>query len=292
MIPPTSEHCVATVTDASYLPGTLVLLSSFLRRNPWFEGDIVIIQQGLPDHARRRLSRFRNVRFHDVGPALTARLAAVAARHPALERKLPIFFSLEAFNLPAYRRVVKLDGDLVCLGDATPLFEHDGAFLACPDQAYFWGRVRDARTYVPRLRGATETDEHILPATFNSGVLVLSPSDLPASIYDELLVGVGPDIWKTIRTGHTDSVVLNQRFRGVWKPLSERFNYLISHEMVRYTRPRVALGQAVFLHLLGRPKPWEGGTPRAPLTDDHRYALNAWHEAWNDASASRSTGGE
>jgi lipopolysaccharide biosynthesis glycosyltransferase len=37
------NYALATLTDDNYILGTKILIYSFLKYNPWFTGDIVII---------------------------------------------------------------------------------------------------------------------------------------------------------------------------------------------------------------------------------------------------------
>ena len=39
--------CLATVTTAGYLPGTLVTIGSFLKAHPGFNGDVAVIHDDL-----------------------------------------------------------------------------------------------------------------------------------------------------------------------------------------------------------------------------------------------------
>jgi lipopolysaccharide biosynthesis glycosyltransferase len=273
--------CLATVTDAAFLPGTVVLLSSFLHHNPWFDGDLVVIHRDLPDDARRTLARFPNLRFHDVGAALLDRVAAVMVAHPALRHKAPIFYSLEAFNLPDYEHVLKFDSDILCRSSVAGLLDAQGALLGCPDQPHFRRLVRHPTTYVPHAPPeATDVDE---PATFNAGMLVVRPPLLERGVYDRLLRGVSPETWQVAGTRHTDSIVLNRTFRREWVCMSERYNYFVSTETAKYTRPRVPLGDAVLLHFIGRQKPWQPRGPMAELSADHAVALRWWDQAWQRA---------
>ena len=52
---PALKLCLATVTTEAFVPGTLVMLHSFLKVNPWFEGDLVIIHDGLEPTAHQSL---------------------------------------------------------------------------------------------------------------------------------------------------------------------------------------------------------------------------------------------
>jgi lipopolysaccharide biosynthesis glycosyltransferase len=58
--------------------------------------------------------------------------------------------------------------------------------------------------------------------------------------------------------------------------VSERYNFLISGGMRGYRRPRVPVAEAVFLHFIGRPKPWEAKSRDTIFNDDHQHALDAW----------------
>ena len=64
--------CLATATTERFVPGTLVLIGSFLRRHPGFAGDIVVVHdRGLPESLREVLAAtFDGVRFHPVLPEL------------------------------------------------------------------------------------------------------------------------------------------------------------------------------------------------------------------------------
>ena len=240
-----------------------------------------MIHRDLPDDARRRLEHFQNVRFHDVGMALLERVAAVTAAYPALLSKAPIFYALEAFNLPGYNCVLKLDSDVLCKADATGLFEMRGALLACPDQPHYRHMVRHPTTYVPHAAAPATADDP--PTTFNAGMLVLSPPHLGPRVYDDLLGEIRPETWVTVGTGHTDSIVLNRRFQHLWTRVPEKYNYFISNDTRHYTRRRMAMRDTAFLHFIGRQKPWHERQSASTLTDDYRLAL-AW---WDEASASK-----
>jgi lipopolysaccharide biosynthesis glycosyltransferase len=151
--------CIATITDDGYLPGTLVLLSSFLRCNPLFRGDIVVIHDGLSEEGKARLEHFPNLRFHTIASAFKARLAPLSA-DPHLSRALPRFYSLEAFNLPGYDRILALDSDILCQGSVAELVEMDAALeghgLVFTEQVqYRRGSVRSLSRTPKALGGAT-----------------------------------------------------------------------------------------------------------------------------------------
>ena len=244
--------CIATVTDDAYTPGTVVLFSSFLRHNPWFRGDLVVIQAQLSERSRAQLAQFPNVRFHSITAALDERLATLAS-HPAVGRKLTHLYSLEAFNLPEYDWVLALDSDLLCLGDMKGFVAVEGPLVACPDQSYFWERTRDPNTFEPTHPASGDASA----STFNVGVMKITPSRLNPTVFADLVDHVRPETWDRIFTGHSDSILLNRHFRNACVQAPDRFNFLISKGLQHYTRARGLLHDAAMVHFLGRPKPWE-----------------------------------
>jgi hypothetical protein len=269
-----SRWCVATVTSAAYANGTNVLLRSFLRHNPWFAGTLAVIHdpQEPPPDLLRSLPR---VRWHPASVEL--RQSLTATRSTEVAEKTRRFYSLESFRLREFEQVLYLDSDIVCTGDARALFDMEGALLCSPDQAHFWGHVRDRTTYVTQDERLAEP-ESVFPRTFNTGVLRLTPALLDGSTFADLLRRIGTRDWGAIHTGHSVSVVLNEHFSGTWAEVSERYNYLITSGMLDYRRPRVPVSEAVFLHFIGRPKPWEPASRETIVNDDHRRALNAWDD--------------
>jgi lipopolysaccharide biosynthesis glycosyltransferase len=265
-----SRCCVATVTSAAYAHGTYVLLSSFLRHNPWFTGTLAVIhdpKEPSPDLLRR----LPNVRWHPVSDQLIRYLTQT--EYTML--KAPRFHSLESFRLREFERVLYLDSDVVCTGDARGLFEMEGTLLCSPDQAHFWGLARDRASYATQV-DATPAPEMVFAKTFNTGVMRVTPALLDESTFSDLLDRIAARDWRAIRTGHSVSVVLNDHFSGIWTEVSERYNYLISNGMLHYRRPRVPVDEAVFLHFIGRPKPWEEKSRDTIFGDDHQRALKAW----------------
>ena len=56
--PPRSGHCLLTITDDGFVDGTEMLVFSFLRHNPWFQGRILVLVGGTlgeASKARRRM---------------------------------------------------------------------------------------------------------------------------------------------------------------------------------------------------------------------------------------------
>lgn len=281
-----ARHCLATVTDRRYLPGTVIMISSFLRHNPWFDGDVVVLHDGLPVRSRRRLLRFPGIRLVQIGEELRGRLRALATRYPDLRPRLARFHSLQAFALTGYERVLYLDSDILCIGDVRPLLDPplpgsraweaaEPPLVACPDQTRFRDQVRDAETFIPMERGGTTPPRDVIPDCFNTGVMVIRPDRLDPETTEGLFARLHPDRWTPTRTGHTDQAVLNRHFGSRCGRAPERYNYLLASDSDRWERP--PMSEAVLLHFLGKPKPWEFLRRGPP--GDARQTRRAW-ELW------------
>ena len=137
------------------MPGTLVLIGSFLQRHPGFAGDVVVVHDdGLPESLREVLAAtFDGVRFHPVSPELVDRAEYVHAALPQRGFTPARFFALEAFRLGGYRKVLFCDSDLLFRAPVDSLFDSPQALLCCGDKAYLEGRHRDAPHLSARAAG-------------------------------------------------------------------------------------------------------------------------------------------
>ena len=126
------------------------MLGSFLKHHPRFDGDLVIIHDALPQAARDALQALSDrVRFETVSTRLRDRLAHLSAGHPAFAGGLEYFYSLEAFRLHGYRKVLFYDSDVLVRAPLDALFDAPGTLLCCPDHVALGGGRRDARTFEP-----------------------------------------------------------------------------------------------------------------------------------------------
>lgn len=242
-----------------------MLLDSFVRANPWFRGPVVLIHDGLPASARRQLAAVAplDVQHRVVNPRLSARVHELAARQPSLRAKQRRFLSLEAFNLREHDTVLFVDSDVLCTGSVEALLAMDGALVCCADLVTRDGRARDATTFLPRPAAAAD-DDTVLRRCFNAGVMVIRPGQLPPDTFEHLLAELDPRAWDDVRSGHTDQLALNRHFRDRWTSAATRYNWLVSPAPARGEAEGRRLheadalpGDAVFVHLVGRPKPWE-----------------------------------
>ncbi len=253
--------CLVTITDDAFIAGTEVLLFSFLRCHPAYDGEIVVLVGGdLSAASRARLRSLAPVQFRTPGADLQTRVAALARAVPALAAAGPRFASLEAFGLTEYDRVLYIDSDAYVTGDLSRLLSGPEPLLACGDGSTYDERLDEllgmgaaARTANLRRYGAP------LVKCFNSGVMSIGPPLLAADLRDELVAMVDPETWRGVETlGWTDQLVLNRRFAGEATLIDGRYNYMPILEAKIRRADGLVFTDARVVHMAGRIKPWDG----------------------------------
>jgi hypothetical protein len=276
-----SGHCLLTITDDGFIDGTEMLVFSFLRHNPWFEGRILVLAGGpLGEASKGRLHALANIEFIAPGADLDARVASLTQAIPALKRAGPRFASLEAFGLVDFERVVYIDSDAFVTGDLSPLFFDHRPLLASPDGSRYDELLGD-------LDGAREANRQrygvALSACFNSGVLSIGGDCLQRHVRDALVASIDPDFWRGVETvGWTDQLILNRHFAGRATLLDGRWNYMPILEAKIRRAHRLHCFDARIVHMAGRCKPWE--TPPDDLFEQ-APGLAKFYELWRQLRA-------
>ncbi|MBL8262564.1 MAG: hypothetical protein JNM58_09070 [Xanthomonadaceae bacterium] len=283
--PPRSGHCLLTITDDGFVDGTEMLVFSFLRHNPWFQGRILVLVGGtLGEASKARLRALAPVEFILPGADLDARVVALTQAIPALKRAGPRFASLEAFGLVEFERVVYIDSDAFVTGDLSPLFfgEHldECPLLASPDGSRYdelLGDADAARASNRERYGAT------LTGCFNSGMLSIGGECLQRTVRDALVASIDPAFWRGVETvGWTDQLILNRHFAGRMALLDGRWNYMPILEAKIRRAHRLHCFDARIVHMAGRCKPWE--TPPDDLFEQ-APGLAKFYELWRQLRA-------
>ena len=277
------RHCLVTISDPEFSIGTQVMLHSFFKYNPGFDGDVVVIFESLPEGDRARIQSVCNAKFVAPDPRLleaVMRLKGIESRLEGIYRRL---FSLEAFRLTDYERVVYLDSDMYCAGDLSGLFAAEAPLLACPDGFTYAEQIEarlEQRAERPRERYGREFAQ-----TFNAGVLSLGPPVLSESTYLELLAWLQPEQWKTLGPGKfTDQMLLNVHFDGEFNALPAVYNYMIFLEEYQKLCEPVSFLDARIVHFAGALKPWFEYDPGVLAERAPQFIkfFSAWRELLNE----------
>jgi len=246
---------LATVTSEDFLPGTLVMLSSFLKHNKWFCGDIIIIHQNLGNAAMDLLADcFPNVIMHSISDVLGGRLDQLADAVPRIKSRRLQFGSLEILSFTDQDRVIFCDSDLLFLDSIEELMAMPDPLICCGDGAYYRGNPRSQQDFSEL--SPTSGNSQALPESFNSGFMILGKALLSAGNYQAMLSMIIADRWHSDATGHTDQMLFNILFAGKQKLVSPAYNFVLSHRMLIQESREVLLQDAKVLHFTGPAKPW------------------------------------
>jgi lipopolysaccharide biosynthesis glycosyltransferase len=239
-------NALVTVTSQNYLAGTKVLFHSFLKNNPSCSCELLVIHNGLDKTDRAELGKLFSVRFIEVSHQLKMAGADLVGQLPRYGNKLHRFWSLEAFNLIEYEKVLFLDSDILVRGEICQLFDGDSAFSACPDRSANDNRGRDKITFQK-----TEKGPEAFNRVFNSGVFLVNNLAMSPDAYQDLVRLLHPDVLAPVTTGHTDQFLLNQYFHGKTYWLKPGYNFLLKDKAASE-----ASASALIWHYLRHPKPW------------------------------------
>ena len=314
---PAKETCFVTAATERFVPGTLTTLCSFRQHHPGFDGDFVVVHDALPEAHRRHLAQAcPGLRFESVSPALRTRLAALGAARPDFVPRLAQLYSLEAFRLRGYRKVLFYDSDVLFQAPVDDLFDSTAALLCCGDGVSLRGGRRDAATFAPLppapppgaseppgtpgpaasatadAPGAAEApamasvpaDAGVLERPFGAGFLLIDAALVEQDCYTDLLALVSPDTWRGSATWHTDQLVLNRYFAGRQTLVSWTYDFVPSKAEAIRAREGIDAASARALHFAGPIKPW---MPEAMLRwtqgdpgHKPRDAFRRWYDAY------------
>lgn len=282
-----AKICLATVTTDAFVPGTLVMLHSFLKHNPWFQGDMVIIHDKLDRTSRDYFIRcFDRVRFIPVSASLKQRLQDLITVQPELAARQARFYSLEIFRLTGYDKVLFCDSDLLFRHSVDELFNFKQPLICCGDGAYYRGNARHAVSFTEIGQTDRETSNpaqtNLLSNTFNVGLLRIDGSLLQEEHYIGLLTLLSNTTWQQVETGHTDQVLYNRYFARQQTLVSCTYNYLMPYRATIYAHAGVPLGEAHVLHFNGPAKPWKFRHTLSSVQRDAALiqALKFWYDAY------------
>ena len=286
-------YCIVTISDDEFSIGAEVLIYSFLKYNPWFRGDVIVVTEGLSTPGRSRLDRHHRIRYVRPDSRLREKTEMLGRRFPSLQDVYRRLFSLEIFRLSDYRRVLYLDSDMYCAGDVAELFVTSEPLLACPDGFDYEDRIRAhlAGTDLEAME-CTERYGQRFQSSFNAGVISVGPELLTDETYAGLLELISCE--HRLRFGEsifTDQMALNVYFEGRFKPVPAIFNYMVFLEEYQQCLQSASFLDARIVHFAGRIKPWHRYRPQDLMRLAPRYIkfIDAWLELLDEARREDST---
>lgn len=277
--------CLVTISDSVFSIASEVLIYSFLKYHPDFDGDILVITDDPAVEFRERLEGIFPVQFIEPDPRLRAAVSTLQKHEPRLTGIYRRLFTLELFRLVDYDRVVYLDSDIYCSGDISELFSRQEALLACPDGFSFADQVRQLIGKGESLV-ASERYGKQFASSFNAGVLSIGKPLLGEDTYSQLLGMLDPVRWKDMgQSKFTDQMALNVFFDGQFTPLHSRYNYVIFLEEYQKCVQQVSLLDARLVHFAGDIKPWNHYDPVQLASQAPQFIkfIDVWRELLDEA---------
>jgi lipopolysaccharide biosynthesis glycosyltransferase len=279
------KMAIATVTSQDFVPGTLVLIHSFLKHNPWFDGDIVIICDSLEADQKRLFQIFPKVIFKKPGDDLLLRIGHLCRNLPKILPKRQRFYSIEAFNLKGYDKLLFFDSDMLVTSDLSEIFEQQTELMACSDNPYDkQDRIRDKVSFKRLSSDEIAGNPQILAKTFNAGFMVVDKIFLNNETYQSLKLLINTDIFRKIKTHNTDQVVLNLHFDNKVTFLHAGYNLILSQSPELIKTKKLSPDEIKILHFTGKYKPWSASEKMDELIVDPYYSafINDWKDAYKE----------
>ncbi len=252
-----NKYAIVTVTTPGFFTGTMVMLHSFLETNRWWRGDIIVIQDGqLTEEDIAKLSFFPNLKTVLVDQILIEKTEELTQYFPDFKRRMGQFYSLEAFKIKDYNKILIMDSDTLFRGSIESIFETTSKLSVCRKAA----RYKDPKKYTPEDPFSIEQ--------FNAGIMLVDRSLTGFKIYEKLLKLVSLQFFSSFlekdekgliipdRFG-TDQLILNTVFKDVdieYLPMKYNYRFGLSEQI--FKNEGTTLWDGIILHFTGMKKPW------------------------------------
>lgn len=277
--------CIATVVTSGYVEGALTMLHSFLTNNKWFHGDVVLIHDGI-DNSDQELFKdfFDNLILTSISKELESRLKTLLESNAVNIETYKRFYSLEAFRLLGYEKVLFCDSDMIFLSSIETLFKRNEKLICCGDGPHYHGHSRDPITY-ERIIEKKDNSASPIKETFNAGFLLIDKIILNKDNYSKLIDFLNIDFWKKIKEkSHQDQLIYNIFFKQEKKLVDCKYNYLLLHHEVIRKKTEVLLTDAIVIHYNLPQKPWKIDGMLKHIAHDSKltWAFKLWLSIYMD----------
>lgn len=181
------KYAIAVIFNDAYIKGAQVFLSTFLKYNPWYKGDIICIYDNkyciLSEENKNLIqSQFPNVYFHCVKDNLYDKFVEHFYNIMLFKRFSIVAFTIESFALKydqngnEYDRVVYFDIDQIVEGDLSLLFDDTKNIIVAPGDNLLINDINNDSLY-----------NRIIPLNISGGLFSIGKKYLGEDIRDEIL---------------------------------------------------------------------------------------------------------
>ncbi|OHU89145.1 MULTISPECIES: glycosyltransferase family 8 protein [Pseudoalteromonas] len=284
-------YCLATVTCDNFALGTEVLIYSFLKYNPWFDGDIVVFIDHLSSANKARLSAHYPVKFIKRSEQIENATNRLRKHLPTLRADLHLrLLSLEILRLRDYEKLVFLDSDGMCCNNIKEVFDSPNDFLAARDGFAYEHRANELLKKTPfdALTIPQSYGQNNLIHTFNSGFMAISSAYLTDEHYQGVVSLIDDlSLWKDFGSkGFTDQMLLNIYFQHKVTLVDGRYNFMPFIEQYIHQLDKLTLLDAKFIHFAGVIKPWFNydDSEILELAPHYLKYLHLWRDVWTECT--------
>lgn len=273
------RYCLTTVSSPEFLPGTIVLLHSFLKTNLWFDGEIIIIHRSLSDREQAKLHAvYKNCRFQFVSDKLVKKIEQLGIRIPSLKNRQTRFFSLEALALENYDKILFCDSDMLFRDSVQEVFSTLAGIAACADGSNNRGNARDKETY----EEVGLSSPNSIVNTFNAGFMLFDKSIANQENYNRIIGHLDESFFSKTKSGLTDQILFNIVFDGQQTILDGSYNYLLAFTRDENYSDKTKFSDAKVVHFNGPMKPWHIDKART-ASGELKDAMDMWYETYFSA---------
>jgi len=273
MIMSDKRIAIVMVVTQRFIPGARVTLSTFLRHNRWFRGDIIIIHGQHIDISE----------LSDLWPTMYGMRPGsdfLSALHDMnYSNKWAHYAKGEILRVTGYDFLILMDADLLFRACIRKALHFHNAIAAPPDRAQLTKQFRSKEDY--SLLSA-DCREKPLAYTFCSGFMIMDGQLSGSQMHTQYL-----NLMKFIgRTGHpegyADQAVFNLLFQDNVMPLDQSYNYMVASA----DQMNLSMKEAKLIHFNTLGKPWipsESNFEKGSGSEmDTAYQW--WREAWREVA--------
>ena len=268
------KFALATVTSENYVQWSMVMIYSFLKSNPWFKGDIVVISNDLSEKSLSVLSIFPSIIIEKPSEMLNQKLGQLCAELPGFCRLINNFLSVEVFRLNQYDKVLFLDSDMVVIKNVQELFHLPGNLYASLE--WFSGKGRRLSDF--KISQQTGSGDNFIEKPVNTGMMVISGGLLQHHLYQRIIGFIQPEHWKNNTSLLTDQLIINKFFNGKFNIIDASYNFRPKNAEGIYKKEKIRLEDAKILHFMLKAKPWN--LTEVFKTAGHKLDMLKGFEIW------------
>jgi lipopolysaccharide biosynthesis glycosyltransferase len=245
---PPEKYAITTILDETFSDYFYVFLNSFLENNTWFSGDIVILYNyDLSFLSNQKINQikllYKNIvfkkieteRYEDTINLFKSRV------NSSFHRFIPSIFTIEAFNLIEYDKVLYLDSDMLVVNNIIELFKMKGNIIA----------TRDTSKYIRENEIKPINDINLV---LNGGFLLLDGDFIRSDKHVQNMLDLFPSLSKPT---FLDQSLLNEYFKKFEVLfISSDYNLLKRcFDDSRVDELKNSLNDIKIIHYVGE-KPW------------------------------------